>query len=151
MANNLNIVALSGNLTRDSELRETKSGTPVCNLGIAVNRSRKQDDGSYQDDVSFFDLTVWGNYGSLVAKKLKKGDPIALTGRLEQQRWENDNGEKRSKVIVVVDQIDGAGMYRTKDEENELEASLSESPADATPAASDAAPAAEPTTDDIPF
>lgn len=148
MANNLNTVAVSGNVTRDPELRETKSGTPVCNLGIAVNRSRKQEDGSYEDDVSFFDITVWGNYGALVARKLKKGDPISLTGRLEQQRWENAEGENRSKVIIVAEQIDGAGMYRAKDEETAPEASA---PASETPAASDAAPAAEPTTDDIPF
>jgi len=149
MANNLNTLAVSGNLTRDPELRATKNGTSVCNLGIAVNRSRKQDDGSYQDDVSFFDITVWGNYGELVARKLKKGDPISLTGRLEQQRWENEAGEKRSKVIIVSDQIDGAGMYRTKDEETAPEAESA--PAETAPAASDAAPAAEPTTDDIPF
>jgi single-strand DNA-binding protein len=149
MANNLNTLAVSGNLTRDPELRETKSGTPVCNLGIAVNRSRKQDDGSYEDDVSFFDITVWGNYGSLVARKLQKGDAVSLTGRLEQQRWTTDNDEKRSKVIIVADQIDGAGMYRAKDEETAPEG---DAPTDnAAPPASDAAPAAEPTTDDIPF
>ncbi len=146
MANNINTAVLSGNVTRDPELRHTKGGTAVCNLGLAVNKSRKQEDGSYEDSVSFFDLTIWGNYGELVARKVQKGDAITASGELEQQRWEAEDGSKRSKVVLVARQIDGAAMYRAKDEENAPVA-------DDAPAATTEAPAADatPTTDDIPF
>ncbi len=155
MANNVNAVTVSGNTTRDPELRETKGGTPVCNLGIAVNRSRKDAEGEYIDEVSFFDVTVWGNYGSLVARKVKKGDHITVQGRLEQQRWEDaETGSKRSKVILIAEQIDGAAMYRSKDEDADVSptaAPASDAPADSVAPSGDAAPAATPTEDDIPF
>ena len=145
MANNLNTVTVSGNLTRDPELRVTSGGTSVANLGIAVNRSRKQEDGSYKDDVSFFDITVWGNYAELVARKCRKGDAVSVQGRLEQQRWETDSGDKRSKVVIIAEQLDGAAFYRSKDDENEP---ASESaPAEETAAE----PTVDPTDDDIPF
>ena len=145
MANDLNNVTVSGNLTRDPELRNTTGGTSVANLGIAVNKSRKVDD-EYVDAVSFFDVTVWGNYAELVARKLQKGDAISLTGEVEQQRWEAEDGSKRSKVVIIARQIVGAGMFRSKDDE---QAPLTEdAPA---PSATEAAPTAEPSTDDIPF
>ena len=147
MANNINTAVISGNVTRDPELRHTKNGTAVVNIGVAVNKSRKQEDGSYEDSVSFFDLTVWGNYGELVARKVRKGDAITASGELEQQRWEAEDGTKRSKVVLVARQIDGAAMYRSKDEENES------APVESAPAPTSEAPAeaATPTTDDIPF
>lgn len=129
---NINVVALSGNLTRDPELRETKNGTSVCNAAIAVNRSRKVED-EYVDEVSFFDLTIWGKYGELFARKLKKGDSVFVSGRLEQSRWETEDGEKRSKVVVIIDQANSDGFFRSKEEDSVTTAS------DDTPAA----PAAE--------
>lgn len=145
---NLNTVAVSGNLTRDPELKTIPSGTSVAELGIAVNRRIKDEsaEGGFREEVSFFDVTVWGRYGELVARKLNKGDSVSVQGRLQQQRWQNEVGENRSKVIIVADQLDGAGMYRSKDEDNDVQASApAEAPAAEKPAAT------TPQTDDIPF
>lgn len=145
---NINVVAVSGNMTRGIELRETKNGTPVGNTAVAINRSRKDEtaEGGYREEVTFLDLTIWGNYAELCARKLKKGDSISVNGRLEQQNWESDSGEKRSKIVVIVDQIDSEGFFRSKDEDNAPGAS----PAEAAPAQAAAAPAAAPD-DEIPF
>lgn len=113
----VNTVTVSGRLTRDPELRHTNSGTAVCNIGIASSRSRKQDDGSYAEETSFFDGVVWSGFGELVARKLQKGDLVTVSGRLQQRSWEGDDGTKRSKVEIVVNDVSGQGMYRTKDEE----------------------------------
>jgi single-strand DNA-binding protein len=107
---NINAVALAGNLTRDPELRWTPSGTAVCNLGLAVNRSRKDGD-EWVDVPSFFDITVFAGRGELCARKLSKGDQVFVQGRLEQQRWENQEGEKRSKVVVIAEQVEGPAFF----------------------------------------
>ena len=111
---NINTAAISGNLTRDPELKTIPSGTSVCELGVAVNKSKKTDDG-YVDETSYFDVTVWGNFGELVARKFTKGDFVNIQGELQQQRWENTEGEKRSKVILIARQVDGPAMYRKAD------------------------------------
>jgi single-strand DNA-binding protein len=117
---NINLAAISGNLTRDPELRTTGSGYPVGNLGVAVNRRRKdKDTQEYVEETSFIDVTVWGAFAELVARKLRKGDLVFVSGRLEQSTWEAQDGSKRSKVEIVADQIDGQGLYRSKDEEHE--------------------------------
>lgn len=136
---NINTVAVSGNLTRDPELRHTANGTAVCGLRIAVNRSRKQQDGSYANEASYFNLNVWDKFGELVAKKTKKGDAVSVQGRLESREWDAPDGTKRSTVEIVVDQLDGEAMYRKGGEMP-----------DATPAQQQAA-AAEASDDDIPF
>jgi single-strand DNA-binding protein len=138
---NINTVVLSGRATRDPELRSTQSGTSVGNLGIAVERYR----GAEQEaEVSFFDITVWGNFAELVAAKLRKGDKITVEGRLQQSKWETESGEKRSKVEVVANQIEGEFLYRKADGSDTPDRSEGES---------SAAPAAVPaaTDDDIPF
>ena len=115
---NLNTVAISGNLTRDPELRHTPNGYAVCNLGVAVNRTRKdKDSGERIEETSFFDVVVWGGFGELCARKLRKADLVSVEGRLEQRRWEAEDGTKRSKVEIVANQVDGQGLYRSKDEE----------------------------------
>ena len=93
-----NRVTLAGNLTRDPELTFTNNGIPVCNTGIAVNRVRSKN-----EEVDFFDLTIWREAGETIANYKKKGDPILIEGRLQFRQWENQQGEKRSKVDVVVD------------------------------------------------
>ena len=110
---NINTVALSGNLSADPELRHTANGTAVANLRMAVNRSRKDPAGDgYIEEVSYFDVTVWSGYGELCAKKLSKGSPISVQGRLEQRRWEAEDGTKRSAVSIVADQVDGPDFYK---------------------------------------
>lgn len=142
---NINTVTISGNLTRDPELKRVRDDFAIAKLGIAVNRSKKVDDG-YEEVASFFEVDVLGKYGELVARKLQKGDLVTINGRLEQQRWETDAGEKRSKVSILALDVDGQGMFRSKDEET--------APAEAGESlAAAAAPAQStlPADDDIPF
>lgn len=138
----MNNVTLSGRLTRDPELRNTQNGTAVANTGIAVERYRKDA----ENEVSFFDLTIWSGFGELVAAKARKGDTVYLTGRLQQQSWLAEDGSKRSKVEVVVEQMEGEFLYRKADGSDTPARSEGENTsataASATPAATD---------DDIPF
>ena len=93
-----NRVTLAGNLTRDPELTFTNNGIPVCNTGIAVNRVRSKN-----EEVDFFDLKIWREAGETIANYKQKGDPILIEGRLQFRQWESNEGERRSKVDVVVD------------------------------------------------
>lgn len=97
-------VTLVGNLTRDPELRYLPSGAGLVSFGIAVNR-RYQKDGEWQEEVSFFDCTAWREQADNVAESLEKGDRVIVVGRLTQRTWETDEGEKRSKVEVTVDEM----------------------------------------------
>jgi len=101
---NFNKVILVGNLTRDIELRNTPSGASVADAGIAVNDRRKQGD-EWVDETSFVDLTLWGRTAENAAEYLSKGSPILVEGRLKQDSWENEQGEKRTKLKVVVDKL----------------------------------------------
>jgi single-strand DNA-binding protein len=100
---NINRVVLTGNLTRDPELRATGGGTSVCDLGIAVN-SREKVGGDWQDRADFFNVTVWGNQAENAAKYLTKGSPVAIDGRLRFESWEAD-GQKRSAVKIVAQAV----------------------------------------------
>ena len=116
-ATNINRVVLTGNLTRDPELRSTASGMSVCSLRIASNTRRKnQSTGEWEDKPNFFDVTVWGAQGENCARFLSKGRPVALDGRLEWREWEAQDGNKRQSVEIVADSVqflggrdDGAG------------------------------------------
>jgi single-strand DNA-binding protein len=150
---NVNTVQISGNLTRDPE--NVGKTTPVVKFGIACNRSYKpKDSDEYVEEVSFFDVTVFGNFGGLVMRKLRKGDLAFVQGRMKQETWEDEDGNKKSRVVVIADQIDGQGMFRSKDEDNPMDgsgASASASASTAAPVEADK-PADEPTPDDdIPF
>lgn len=96
-----NVVILVGRLTRDPELKATKAnGTPFAELSLAVNKPVKQADGSYQKQVSFFDIVVWKWQAETCCKYLHKGSSILVNGEMEQQRWTTSDGQKRSKVKV---------------------------------------------------
>jgi len=99
-----NRVILAGNLTRDIELRETPGGASVADAGLAVNDRRKQGD-EWVDETSFIDLTLWGRTAENAAEYLSKGSPILIEGRLKQDSWQNEAGEKRTKLKVVVDRL----------------------------------------------
>lgn len=99
-----NSVTLVGNLTRDPELKYTATGTALVNTGLAWNR-RYQKDGEWQEEVSFFNLTIWGEMGENVAASLGKGSRVIVFGSLQQRSWETDEGEKRSVIDVKVDSI----------------------------------------------
>jgi single-strand DNA-binding protein len=106
---NINRVVLTGNLTRDPELRTTPSGTSVCSLRIASNTRRKDGSGNWVEKPNFFDVTVWGAQGENCANYLSKGRPIALDGRLEWREWEDKEGNKRQAVDIIADSVQFLG------------------------------------------
>ena len=102
----INKVVISGNLTRDPELRSTANGFPVLGFGVAVNdRRRNQQTGEWEDYPNFIDCTMFGTRAESVAKFLSKGSKVAIEGKLRWSQWERD-GQKRSKIEVVVDEIE---------------------------------------------
>src|SRR3954449_1469035 len=108
-ATNINRVVLTGNLTRDPELRSTPSGTSVCSLRIACNTRRKDASGEWVDKPNYFDVTVWGAQGENCATYLSKGRPVAVDGRLEWREWEAQDGTKRQAVEIVADTVQFLG------------------------------------------
>ena len=108
---NYNRVILAGNLTRDPELRYTPNGTAVASFAIAVNRTYKTGDEK-KEETSFFDITFFGRRAEVVGEYLSKGRPILVEGRLQQRRWETDEGQKRSKVEVIGESFEFLGSNR---------------------------------------
>jgi single-strand DNA-binding protein len=107
-ASNINRVVLTGNLTRDPELRSLPSGMSVCSLRLAVNTRRKDGD-EWVDKPNFFDVTVWGAQGENVARFCTKGKPIALDGRLEWREWQDKEGNNRQSVQIIADSVQFLG------------------------------------------
>ena len=102
----INRVNISGNLTRDPELKATKSGTSVLSFGVAVNDRRKNPQtGEWEDVPNFVDCTVFGNRADALSRFLSKGSKVALEGKLRYNSWEKD-GVKRSKLSVIVDEVE---------------------------------------------
>lgn len=102
----INKVVISGNLTRDPELRQTANGFPVLGFGVAVNDRRKnQQTGEWEDYPNFIDCTMFGARAESVSRFLSKGSKVAIEGQLRWSQWERD-GQKRSKIEVVVDEIE---------------------------------------------
>ncbi|MCX8032123.1 MAG: single-stranded DNA-binding protein [Thermoleophilia bacterium] len=105
MARGIARVTLVGNLTRDPELRQTPSGTPVCQLAVAVNSSYKDATGQWVEKPNYFDVIVWGTQGENCARYLSKGRQVAIDGRLDQRTWEGQDGVRRSKVEIIADTV----------------------------------------------
>lgn len=103
----INRVVISGNLTRDPELRSTAGGMPILKLGIAVNdRAKNQQTGEWEDRPNFVDVVVFGSRGESLSRFLSKGQKVAIEGKLRWSQWETQQGEKRSKIEVVADDIE---------------------------------------------
>jgi len=103
---NLNKVLLTGNLTRDVELRHTHGGTAVANFGLAVNRRWKdKKTGDGREETTFIDIEVWARMAELCAEYLSKGSPVFVEGRLKLDQWESKDGQKRSKLRVVAENV----------------------------------------------
>lgn len=103
----INRVVISGNLTRDPELRSTGSGMAVLQMGIAVNDRRKnQQSGEWEDVPNFFDVVVFGQRGESLSRFLSKGSKVAIEGKLRWRSWETPDGDKRSKVEIIADDIE---------------------------------------------
>jgi len=98
-----NKVILAGNLTRDPEVKTLPSGTIVANFGLAVNRSYRKADGEEVEETTFVDIDAFGRSAENIQKYCKKGDPLMVEGRLRYQNWETENGDKRSKLTVMLE------------------------------------------------
>jgi single-strand DNA-binding protein len=147
---NYNRVILMGNLTRDPELRYTSGGSAVANFGIAVNRTWSGQDGVRREETTFVDCEAWTKQAELIGEYMKKGRLIFVEGRLKLDQWESQDGQKRSKLRVVVERFEfmprggddsggQAGGYQDR------QAGPAPEPSEPTPAPSD-----DPD-DDIPF
>lgn len=102
----INRVVISGNLTRDPELRRTQSGMAILSIGVAVNdRRRNNQTGEWEDYPNFIDCTMFGNRAESLSNILVKGMKVAIEGKLRWSQWERD-GQKRSKIEVIVDELD---------------------------------------------
>lgn len=110
MAQNINTVVITGNLTSDPELRSTPGGVNICKLRVAVNTRRKDGaSGEWRDVPNYFDVTVFGGQASSAAKFLEKGRPVAVEGRLEWHEWETTDGTKRQAVGIVANNVQFLG------------------------------------------
>ena len=101
---------ITGNLTRDPELRSTPNGASVCSFSVAVNRTYRDASGEQREDVSFIDCSAWGKLGEMINQYAKKGSGVLVSGRLDQRSWEDKTtGTKRSRVEIVVEDFNFTG------------------------------------------
>jgi single-strand DNA-binding protein len=106
MPTNSNTVTVTGNLTRDPELRFTPSGQATASFGVAVNRSwQNRQTQEWNEVTSYFDVVCWAQLAENAAQSLTRGTRVIVTGRLDQRSWENSEGEKRSKIEIVADEV----------------------------------------------
>lgn len=107
---------ITGNLTRDPELRSTPGGASVCGFSVAVNRTYRGSDGENKEEVSYIDCSAWGKLGEMIAQYAKKGSGVLVSGRLSQRSWEDKNGGgKRSRVEIVVEDFNFIGAPSNRD------------------------------------
>lgn len=103
----INKATITGNITRDPELRQTQGGTSVLTISVAVNDRRKnQQTGEWEDYPNYIDCTIFGNRATGVAPHLQKGMKVAIEGKLNQSRWQAEDGTNRSKIEIIVDEIE---------------------------------------------
>lgn len=150
---NVNKVILIGNLTRDPQLSYTPNQTPVVELGLAVNRRWRGQDGSDSEETCFVDLQAYGRQAETLNKYVRKGNPLYVEGRLKLNQWEAQDGTKRSKLRVIIEGFQFLG--RANDggggagggSRNEFD---SRQAATVSPSAEEEPPSPPPT-DDVPF
>jgi len=130
-----NTTTITGNLTREPEIRYTKEGQATAQLGVAVNR-RWQDRATqeWQEATSFFDVVCWRDLAENVALSLSKGTRVVVTGRIEQRSWETDDGEHRSKVEIVADEIGPSLRFATADVQRTQRRQATEEPSESSDA-----------------
>ena len=152
---NINPVTITGNLTRDPELKTLPSGTAVCALSVAVNGRRKNGQtGQWEEEPNYFDVTVWGAPGENCAKYLTKGRGVAIDGRLQWREW-GEEGAKRQAVDIVAENVqflggrDDAGGGNGNGFSSSVRASDSDVPIDTGDF--ERTPVSAPADDDIPF
>ena len=110
-----NNVSIAGNLVADPELRYTKGGAAISSLRVAVNR-RWNKNGEWEEETSFFDVTAWAQIAENCAESLTKGMRVVVTGRLEEQRWEDkESGDPRRKIVIIADEVTPSLRWATAD------------------------------------
>ncbi len=133
-----NNVTVVGNITRDPELRFTPSGQATATFGLAVNRRwHNRQTQEWEEATSFFDVVCWREMAENASESLSKGSRVIVTGRLEQRSWESQDGEKRSKIEVVADEIGPSLRWATA----EIRKNDRRGPGDGAPAFNGARPA----------
>ena len=153
----LNKVLLIGNLTRDPDVRVMSNGRPVCNFGLALNRSYKDSEGNRKEEVTFVDVECFGPRAEAVGRFFTKGRAIFVEGRLKLDQWESKEGEKRSALRVVLDNFEFVDSKQDSPASGRPAASSGTTPSPdkdpaSEPEASPSAPAADPDLDeDVPF
>ena len=100
---------ITGNLTRDPEVRTTPNGATVCSFAVAVNRVYRDANGEQKEDVSFIDCSAWGKLGEMISQYAHKGSGVLVSGRLDQRSFEGKDGVKRSRVEIVVEDFNFVG------------------------------------------
>ena len=136
---------ITGNLTRDPELRNTPNGASVCGFTVAVNRVYRDSNGEQKEDVSFIDCSAWGKLAEMIAQYAKKGSGVLVSGRLDQRSWEDKTtGQKRSRTEIVVEDFNFTGAPNGERGGDAGRSSFGAA------AAIDDVPAAEEIPDDIP-
>jgi single-strand DNA-binding protein len=116
MARNINSITVSGNVTRDPELRFTPSGAGVASFSVAVNRSwQNRQTQEWEEQTSFFDVKCWAQLAQNVCDTLAKGSRVVVSGRLEQRSWDTEQGEKRYAFEIVADDVAVSLLYATAD------------------------------------
>jgi single-strand DNA-binding protein len=109
-ATNINRVIITGNLTRDPELRSSGGGLAICSLRLATYTRRKDgQSGEWVDKANYFDVTIFGRQGENAAQYLSKGRPVAIDGRLEWREWQDQSGNKRQSVEIIADNVQFLG------------------------------------------
>ncbi|PZS23248.1 MAG: single-stranded DNA-binding protein [Acidimicrobiales bacterium] len=155
---NGNTITLVGNITRDPELRFTPTGQPIATFGLAVNRRwQNRQTQEWEENTSFFDVVCWREMAENACESLSKGSRVMVTGRLDQRSWENQEGERRSKVEVVADEIGPSLRWATCTVTKNERKGPGEGPADGggsprpAPAGASASRGSEYSHDDDPF
>lgn len=111
-----NNVTIVGNLVKPPDLRFTKTGVPVAQFSVAYNDRRwSAKDNDYEEEVHFFDVTCWQALAENVSDSLQKGDRVVVSGKLQQQTWETKEGDKRSKVNILADDVAPSLRWATVD------------------------------------
>jgi single-strand DNA-binding protein len=139
-------ITLIGNLTREPEIRYTRDGHATATLGVAVNR-RWQDRGSnqWEESTSFFDVVCWRELAENAALSLAKGMRVVVTGRLEHRSWETEEGDHRSKVEVIADELGPSLRFATAEvQRTERRGPQADEPTDSLPAGSPAGAGTKP-------
>ena len=114
-----NHVTMMGNLTKNPDLRYTSGGAAVCNFGLAINRVYNDSDGEKQEEVTFIDIVCWNKLAEACSEYLHKGSPAFIEGRLKQNSWETEDGQKRYKHEIVARSVQFLSNGKPDEDEDE--------------------------------